>query len=447
MEVLSELPVIGTLLTVVLPFVIVLGVVVFVHEYGHYIVGRWCGIRAETFSIGFGPRLYAWRDRRGTSWQVAALPLGGFVKFVGDMDPASAGKADGHLSPEERREAFHNASLPRRAATVAAGPVFNFALTILLYIALAFVIGAPKDDPVIGDVAADAPAGVTFEPGDRVISMGGEPVESYAAIIDRLREADGEAVTTVVERDGARTTIEVSYPMSPEVQFVRPGMPASQAGMAPGDRIVSINGEKVTSFRDIQLATADLPLDEPIAVVVERDGQRRTFEIVPEAVTRPHPVTGEEQPLPTLGVSALGTGGIEPTRGPVDPVTAVVGGFAKTWLIVDRTLGFMGDLIFADADSSQLGGPIRIAQLSGEQAQAGLLEFVGLIALLSTSIGLINLFPIPVLDGGHLMFYAIEALRGRPVGESAMRLGTAVGLSLVLLLMVFATYNDIARIL
>jgi regulator of sigma E protease len=152
-------------------------------------------------------------------------------------------------------------------------------------------------------------------------------------------------------------------------------------------------------------------------------------------------------PLPTLGVSALGTGGIEPTRGPVDPGTAIANGFVQTWLIIERTVGFIGDLVFADADTSQLGGPIRIAQLSGEQAQAGALQFVGLIALLSTSIGLINLFPIPVLDGGHLLFYAVEALRGRPVGETAMRLGTAVGLSLVLLLMVFATYNDIARIL
>ncbi|MEO1467493.1 MAG: RIP metalloprotease RseP [Pseudomonadota bacterium] len=448
METLGALPVIGDLITFVIPFLLVLGIVVFVHEYGHYIVGRWCGIGAEVFSIGFGPRIFGWRDKRGTEWQVAALPLGGFVKFVGDMDPASAGKMDeAHLTQAERREAFHNAALWRRAATVAAGPAFNFGLSILLFTFLAFQIGASSDEPVIGEVNEALPESVELQVGDRVLEIGGEPIESYNEILSALHEADGEPLEAVVERDGREMTLSVAYPMSTRVASVSPGDPASGAGIVPGDEIVSLNGEAMTSFRQIQLFTVELPLDQPIAVGIRREGEGLlTFDVVPKAVTRRHPVTGEEGPLPTLGISGAGTAGLGPERVPVDTLRAIEAGFVNTGLIITNTVGYLGDLVFASAPADQLGGPIRIAQVSKERAERGVLEFIHLIAFLSTSIGLINLFPIPVLDGGHLLFYSVEALRGRPVGEAAQRYGTMVGLSLVLLLMVFATYNDVLRL-
>ncbi|MEM6421610.1 MAG: RIP metalloprotease RseP [Pseudomonadota bacterium] len=447
MEFISELPVIGVIVMTIIPFLIVLGVVVFVHEYGHYIVGRWCGIKAETFSIGFGPKLYGWRDKRGTEWQVAALPLGGFVKFVGDMDPASAGRIeDANLSQSERRQAFHNASLLSRTFTVAAGPVFNFALSFVLFFGLAFAIGQGSNRPVIGAIGEGAPETVAFEPGDRVLSMAGEPVETFVDIVAALQEANGETLEAVVERGEQTLTLSVAYAMSPVIDNVTPGMPASQTGMLPGDMIKALNGQPVTSFREIQLLIAELPLDTAVTVTIEREGEERDFSFVPDTVTRRHPVTQEQVPLPTLGIGASGTSGIQPSTDPIGPLDAATAAAASTWGIVSNTVTYLGDLVFAGADPSQLGGPIRIAQVSGERAQAGALELLHLIAFLSTSIGLLNLFPIPVLDGGHLMFYAVEWLRGRPVGETAMKYGTMLGLSLVLLLMVFATYNDILRL-
>ncbi|MEM7499148.1 MAG: RIP metalloprotease RseP [Pseudomonadota bacterium] len=447
MDFLTAIPLIGAPLAIIIPFIVVLGVVVFVHEYGHYIVGRWCGIRAEVFSIGFGPRLMGWRDRRGTEWQVAALPLGGYVRFVGDMDPASAGRIeDSHLSVADRREAFHNAPLWARAATVAAGPFFNFALSFVLFAMLASSIGKESGEPVIGAIAEDAPASVEFQVGDRVLRMDGEPVDSFNEVRRAIQISNGTPIEALVERGGDEREITVAYRLSAEIEAVVPGQPAFNAGMMPGDRILSINGEPVSSFRDIQLLTADLPVDAPMTILIEREDEEISYEIEPDAVERPHPVTGERTPLPTIGISASDIGGIRPEMVPLSISEATVAGYANVTRIITNTVTFLGDLISARADPAHLGGPIRIAQVSGEQAERGFAEFIHLIAFLSTSIGLLNLFPIPVLDGGHLMFYAAEAVRGRPVGATVIKYGSLIGLSLVLMLMVFATYNDILRL-
>ncbi|MEM6974006.1 MAG: RIP metalloprotease RseP [Pseudomonadota bacterium] len=449
MDFIASVPILGDLITLVIPFLIVLGVVVFVHEYGHYIVGRWCGIGAQVFSIGFGPRLYAWRDKRGTEWQVAALPLGGFVKFVGDMDPASAGKMDeANLTQAERKKAFHNAPLAARAATVAAGPFFNFALSIMLFTGLALAVGGASEEPVIGEVTDRLPETVDLRAGDRVLSMNGVAMETYADIIGAIFEADGADIAAVVERGGTETAVTLSYPMEARIEGVSPGNPASSAGIIPGDVIVTLNGEPMATFREVQIATVRLPLEAPITLGIRRDGEPDllSFEIIPETVERPHPETGERTPLPTLGINGEGTAGLQPLRETLPITDAVEAGFSNTAGIITNTLGYIGDLVFGSAPADQLGGPIRIAQVSAERAERGFLDLIHLIAFLSTSIGLLNLFPIPVLDGGHLLFYAVEGARGRPVGEAAQRVGTMIGLSLVLLLMVFATYNDVLRL-
>jgi regulator of sigma E protease len=443
---LEAIPLIGPVLSVIIPFLILLGVVVFVHEFGHYIVGRWCGIHAEVFSIGFGKRLYGWTDSRGTEWQVAALPLGGYVRFVGDMDPASAGQVDdSHLSEAERRAAFHNASLPARAATVVAGPVFNFVLSILLFAGLALAIGQSSSEPVIGEITADAVEDVGLREGDRVLEIAGEEIESFGQMLEILHRKDGEAVPAVVERGGDIAEITARYATEPRIDAITPGMPAARAGILPGDVILTLGGEDVNSFYDLQRIAAELPLKEPTELVIRRDGERMSFTLTPDTVTRPHPVTGEEVPQATLGVRSNSRGGIRAGREPVAPHIALWGGAVQTWSIIDGTVTYIGDMIFADADTSQLGGPIRIAEMSGQKAAEGATDFIWLIAVLSTSIGLLNLLPVPVLDGGHLLFYAIEAVRGRPLPGSAMQVGTVIGLSLVLSLMVFATYNDISR--
>ena len=447
MELISQIPLVGGALGVLIPFLIVLTVVVFVHEFGHYIVGRWCGIGAEVFSIGFGKPLFGWTDRRGTRWQVAALPLGGYVKFTGDMDPASAGKADeSELSDAQRRAAFHNAPLWARASTVLAGPMANFLLSILIFAMLAIAIGRPAEDPVIAEVTEQAPTGLGFEAGDRVISIGGESVSNFAEIVDLMHKSDGETLPATVERDGEIRDITVTYRSAPTVDSITPGMAAAQAGIVPGDRILSIEGEPVDSFYEVQLIAAEIEPDTPVEMVIERGGEEMSFTFTPDVMERPHPVTGERVPQPTFGIRSSSTAALQPLREPMGPFAAVGYGADQTWMVISGTVSYLSDMIFANADTSQLGGPIRIAEISGDKAEEGASSLIWLIAMLSTSIGLLNLFPIPVLDGGHLMFYAVEALRGRPLGENWMQIGNMIGLSLVLFLMVFATYNDLARV-
>lgn len=447
MQLLADIPVLGTILTVVVPFLIVLGIVVFVHEFGHYIVGRWCGIRAEVFSVGFGKTLWSRVDRRGTRWQVAALPLGGYVRFVGDMDPASAGKADdADLTPGERREAFHNASLWRRTLTVAAGPAANFLLSVAIFAGLVLSSGQAVEEPVIGEVHREVAEQVGFEAGDRVLSIAGEEVGSFSDVIEKLGQVEGEPTAATVERGGDVREVTVTFRRAPRIVEVVPGMPAARVGLMPGDVILEMDGEPIQSWRELALAVAEKPTGEPIAMKVRRDGGTLDLQIEPEVVEREHPVSGEKQPIPTLGVRGDVLAGIQPQREAMPIHRALVRGTEETWRIISTTLIYVGDMIFQGADTSQLGGPIRIAEVSGDAAQQGFMSFIWLVSVLSTSIGLINLFPIPVLDGGHLMFYLVEFLRGRPVGEGAMRIGTMIGLSLVILLMVFATYNDLLRL-
>ncbi len=447
MELLAEIPVVGTVLTVVVPFLIVLAIVVFVHEYGHYIIGRWCGIKAEVFSIGFGKPLWGWTDRRGTHWQVAVLPLGGYVRFVGDMDPASAGRAeDSSLTPEDRRAAFHNASLWRRTLTVAAGPMANFLLSVVIFMGIFLYTGQASDEPVIGKVNPEAAEEVGFREGDRVLSIEGKEIGTFGEVVDTLARTDGEPQQVTVRRDGEVQEITVRYQRAPQIIEVVPGMPAARAGLLPGDVILAISGESINSYRELQVVMAEKPAGEEIELTVRRDGKELDIGLVPDMVEREHPVTGEITSVPTLGVRGSPLAGIEPLREPRSIVSAVERGAYETWRIISGTLIYIGDMLFQGADTSQLGGPIRIAEVSGDAAQQGFSSLVWLIAVLSTSIGLINLFPIPILDGGHLMFYLIEFVRGRPVGEVWMRIGTMVGLSLVILLMVFATYNDLVRL-
>jgi len=448
MELLAQVPLIGGFLSWAIPFLIVLSVVVFVHEFGHYIVGRWCGIRAEVFSIGFGRPLVHWTDGRGTRWQIAALPLGGFVRFVGDMDPASAGRADeAALTPEERKVAFHNAALLGRALTVTAGPAANFLLSIIVFMLLALAVGKHSDEPVIGALGTEAAADIGLKPGDRVLSVGGQKVEDFGDIIKYLADGGQELQPATVERNGGEIAVVIHYRGSPQITDVRAGQPAARAGLLPGDIILTVDGKPMRTFRELQIATAEKRHGEEISVGVERGGKQLDFRFVPEIQLREHPVTHEMLPIPTMGISLAVLNEIQPKLVSISFLEAAQTGFLNTWGIITNTLIYVGDMIFHGADTSQLGGPITIAKVSGDAAEEGFSSLVFLIALLSTSIGLINLFPIPILDGGHLMFYALEWLRGRPVGETSMKVGTVIGLSLVVLLMVFATYNDLVRLL
>ncbi len=447
MEFINAIPLIGPVLAVVLPFLIVLSIVVAIHELGHLLIGRWCGIKAEVYSVGFGKVLWSREDKYGTRWQVAALPLGGFVKFVGDMDPASAGRVDdGDLSDHDRAHAFHNAALWRRTLTVLAGPVANFILSLIIFFGLALYSGKLSDDPVIMEIGDANPAEVGFEPGDRVLSVGGKSIETFGDVIQELSVSNGEPTPAVVVRDGDQVEITTQYILPPRVTSLTVDGAAANAGVQTGDLVREINGQRIASGRDVSLIGKRLPPEAPVDFVFERNGELLEMTFTPKLIEREDPETGELKLLPTMGIGLGDIGGLRSEIISVTLLEAAEYGAVQVWRIISTTILFINEMIFHGADTSQLSGPIGIAKFSGDAAEEGAFALIRLVAFLSTAVGLFNLFPIPILDGGHLMFYMAEALRGRPVGETAMKYGTMVGLSLVLLLMVFVTYNDVMKL-
>ena len=443
MELIGGIPLVGPVLSWTIPFLIVLSIVVAVHELGHLLVGRWCSIKAEVFSIGFGKVLWSRTDRQGTRWQVAALPLGGYVKFLGDMDPASAGKADdSEIAPEERRHAFHNAALWRRTLTVLAGPVANFLLSIVIFFALGLAAEKPSDEPVIAAIQADRQDDVVgLEAGDRVLSVGGVDTATFGEVIDALSRTNGAPTEAAVERDGRVVTIEVRYVSPPVVTGLTADGAAVGAGIRPNDRLLVVAGQPVASAREVQLAIAALPAGEPVEFRVRRDGEVLDLTLTPKLRERVHPRTGELEVIPFLGISMADTG-VEPIMLPSTIGDAAEYAVLRVWRIIADTVLYIREMLFHGADTSQLSGPIGIAKHSADAASQGWLQFLFFVAFVSTAIGLLNLFPIPVLDGGHLVFYLAEAIRGKPNNETVVRYGTMAGLSLLLLLMVYVTFNN-----
>jgi regulator of sigma E protease len=365
------------LLGYVIPFLFVLTLVVFFHELGHFLVARWCGVKVEAFSIGFGRALASWTDRKGTAWKIGWLPLGGYVRFLGDEDVVSRAGTEtlSKLERADREHSFHFKPLYQRALIVAAGPVANFILAIVIF-ALLFM------------------------------TLGEEMVPA-------------------------------------QVEAVQPGSAAAAAGFKPGDVVTSVDGYRIESFGDIQ-EIVSVSAGDSLDIVVKRDGKLVSLEAVPttEVVVDRF---GNEHRIGRLGLLRENNPD-EITYVRYDPFSAVWRGCKRTVFIVDRTLDYIGGLFVGTEDVSQLSGPLGIAKVSGEIARLGFAALVNLAAVLSISIGLLNLFPIPMLDGGHLLYYAVEAVRGRPLGEKAQELGFRLGLALVLSLMLFATWNDLAKL-
>ncbi|MEM9012161.1 MAG: RIP metalloprotease RseP [Pseudomonadota bacterium] len=442
MELITSLPIVGGFLGAAIPFIIVLGIVVFVHEYGHYIVGRWCGIGAEVFSIGFGPELTGWTDKRGTRWRIAALPLGGYVKFVGDADGASRPDkaAVDQLSAEDRARSFFQASLSRRAATVAAGPVANFLLSIVVFAGLAIYGGIATDEPVVGEMPEGLQSLLPVREGDRIERVNGVEITRFSDVYDALRGADGEVALDIV-RDEERLSLTSTDLNRPFIGGLRPLSPASQAGILPGDLILTVDGASITSLEEMQTRIGASE-GEPVTIEVYRDDQTLSLTMTPE-LSDVQVEDGFEKRV-IIGVT------IGPVLTPLgetpDPFTALWFGVQRMLQVITGSINGLYHMIAGDVSATNLQGPIGIAQVSGESAKVGIASFIALVATISTAIGLLNLFPIPVLDGGHLVFYAIEGALGRQLAERWVSLAMSVGLALVLLLMVFATYNDLSRL-
>jgi regulator of sigma E protease len=345
-------------------FLVILTVLVFVHEFGHYLIARWNGVRVEVFSIGFGAELFGWRDRAGTRWKFSMIPLGGYVKMLGDSDPTSGLPISdlGNLSVAEQAGAFHTKRLGQRAAVVTAGPAANFLFAIVVLAALFMAYGRPLTPPEVGQVQADTAA--------------------------------------------------------------------ARGGIRPGDVILRIDGQKISRFEDVQQAVRD-KAGVPLKIVVERADRQLTLDVTP----------GERDHIGFLGISHRGVKYVKQ-----DPGRAIAGAASETWHLTAATVQAMWQMVMGTRGTGELGGPLRIWQMSGQVAEAGWAAKIWFVAVLSINLGLINLFPVPVLDGGHLLFYAAEAVRGRPLAPRTQEYGFRIGLALVLTLMVFATWNDLVHL-
>lgn len=444
MDIAALLPQFGSVIWTLLAFVIALSIIVAIHEYGHYIVGRWSGIDADVFSLGFGPVLFSRVDKRGTKWQFALLPLGGYVKFKGDSN-ASGGKDDeamAVLSDAERRRTMNGAPLWARAATVAAGPAFNFALSILIFTCILMLRGEVTDPVKVGDLRA-VPAQNELQVGDVLLAIEGIDLppygesSSFQSFLDELPEQ--EHLDYTVQRGDDSVVVQGPYVYPPVATQIIPRSAADDAGFRTGDIIVSIDGAPIYAFAQLREAVEGSE-GATLTFEVWRDGDTRILEMTPRRTDEPQR-DGTFETNYRIGI--VGGMFFEPATETTGPVNAFVSGVQQTGRIIDGSLSGLWYMITGAIGTCNLSGPIGIAETSGSMASQGTANFIWFIAVLSTAVGLLNLFPIPVLDGGHLVFHAYEAVTGRPPSDKALRVLMGIGLTLLLSLMLFALYNDL----
>ncbi len=442
----------------ILPFLFVLTVVVFFHELGHFLVARWCGVAVKVFSIGFGREIFGFNDRKGTRWRFAWIPLGGYVKFLDDENAASVPdkKSQDNLNAQERAGSFHNKPLWQRSAVVAAGPIANFILAVVIFAGMFTLVGERFTKPIIDVIQGSVADTAGFKPGDLIGSVDGEPVESFEVLQRIVGTNANRELTVGVNRDGAdlQVTITPQNETIPnmlglrrfapaQVDEIDPGSPADKAGFKPGDLVVKIGEQDIETFGGMQRIVSQ-SANKELTIVVRRGDTRVTLLATPK-VRRVTDATGKTVEKGLLGIrrnTASGDG----IWKRYNPVTATWLGAKRTWFVIATTMSYLYDIVAGNQSADQLGGPIRIAKVSGDVAKAGILPLINLAAVLSISIGLLNLFPIPMLDGGHLLYYGIEAVRGRPLSERAQEIGFRIGLALVLMLMIWATRNDLIHI-
>ncbi len=443
MDLIGLIPSFGGLLWTLVAFVVALSVIVAVHEYGHYIVGRWSGIKAEVFSIGFGPVLWSRRDRHGTTWQVAALPLGGYVKFLGDASAASD-KADeavmARLDKTERRHTMHGAPLWARAATVAAGPAFNFILSIVVFTGIVMAQGTARDPLTVATVATLPGEAQGLLPGDVILAVEGQEapgVEGFGAFIESLPPQP--VFDWTVARGGAEVTVAAPYPYPPLVGGVSPQSAALAAGLRTGDVIVAVDGDAIWTFDQLR-EKVDGSGGGELQLTVWRDGETLPVTLTPRRMDLPLQEGGFETRW-LIGVN----GGLFFTPETETPgvFEAMSYGANQVMFVIRSSLSGLYHMAVGAISTCNLQGPIGIAETSGAAASQGWLSFIWFIAVLSTAVGLLNLFPIPILDGGHLVFHAYEALAGRPPSDRVLRVMMGMGIGLMGLLMVFALTNDL----
>ena len=452
--------VVSNLLLSLLSFLVALGVLISVHEFGHFWVARRCGVKVLTFSLGFGQPL--WQRRFGvdrTEFRLAAIPLGGYVRMLDEREEA--------VDASERHRAFNRQSLSVRSAVVLAGPAFNFLFAAFAYW-LVLMIGTTALKAMVGEVSPGSLAAEAgFAHGDRIVAVGKRETPTWPTALEALlpQVIDGSRVEITVERGGGRSLLELDLgrlerrdtrnllgdlglsvlrPTLPAVVGgVVEGSPAQLAGLRSGDRVLRIDGELVDDWNALVAMISARP-GESLQLHLSRDGERLQQVVVAQAVD------GEDGPIGRIGVSvdypreALDEWFDSNRSGPLD---AAFAGVARTGEMALLTLRVIGQMVSGRMSLENLSGPLTIAEYAGHSARIGVVQFLSFLAIISISLGVINLLPIPLLDGGHLLYYLLEAVRGRPLSEAAQMVGQRIGLALIFALMGLAIFNDLARLL
>ena len=450
-------------MSTLLSFILAISILVVIHEFGHFWVARRCGVKVLRFSVGFGKPLWSYTDKLGTEYSIAPIPLGGYVKMLDERE--------GEVKPEELHQAFNQKTVWQRIAIASAGPIANFIFAILAYWSL-FMMGISGYVPVIGQVAEDSPAYEQgLQAGDRIQSIAGTEVNSFQEVSWQLISYIGETVDielTVVDSNNQSRNVtipvqqwlteqEAPNPMKalgiqprrlhlePIIGEVVAGGAAAKAGLLQGDVILSVNADPVADWSQWVELVRERPL-QSIILFIERDGQQLELELIP---AEKEIETGKVIGFVGVGLHQDAIPEVPPewlTEVKLGPLDALIQGVAKTQQLITFTLDSLWKMILGDVSVKNLSGPITIAKVADSSVSHGIQAFIGFLALLSVSLGVLNLLPIPVLDGGHILFYAIEAIRGKALSERTQIMAIQVGMTLLLGLMVIAFYNDISRL-
>jgi regulator of sigma E protease len=441
-------------------FIVVLGVLIFVHELGHFLVARLCGVGVEKFSLGFGPRLIG-KKIGITDYRVSAIPLGGFVKMVGDEPGAD-------IDPENIPISFENKSVFKRMSIVAAGPLSNFGLAVFIFYVIFQTFGMELIQPVVGSVVEEAPVPTQgFALEDRILAIDGVPVKSWRDITEATSASDGRPLSFTVRRQDADLTIKVvptlkagsnlfgeeitqysvnisPFPvLKPIIGDVHEDTPAQRAGLQKNDLIIAVNGKKVASWKEMAGIISESKGKEMVLAVL-RENTELVIKVVPELVSEKN-VAGQNSQRYMIGIAATAVSPLVFTQ-KLNPLQALGESVYRTYDITRLTIVSVVKLIQGRISAKTLGGPIMIAEMAGQQAKEGMLNLLFFIAVLSINLGVLNFLPIPVLDGGHLLFFLVEAIKGSPVKTRVREVSQQVGVLILVMLMIFVFYNDIMRV-
>ena len=452
-----------TFFSTALAFVVTLGLLIVFHEFGHYLMARWCGVKVLRFSIGFGQPLLSKRwGKDQTEWVIAAFPLGGYVKMLDERE--------GSVAPQELPQSFNRKPVAHRFAIVAAGPAANFLLAILLYWLL-FMLGVAAIKPVIGTVPPATPAALAgFERGETITKIGGEPVTTWqdarwlllSHVIDQSSPVTVETINplghvnvrqvdvTDIQPDDLdgdflkKIGLTIYQPdMEPIIAQVTPESAGSRAGLRAGDRILEVNRKQIALWEELVQEIRANP-GTLLRLRIQRSGETVSIEVVPDTATEGSEKVGKLGIGPKIDQAEFEKLMVEISYA---PGTAMVRAISKTWETSVFTLQMLGKMLAGQVSWKNVSGPITIADYAGKSAQMGVAPYLGFLALISISLGVLNLLPIPVLDGGHLMYYVIEIIKGSPLSAKTAEIGQQVGMALLFALMAFAIYNDVVRLI